>query len=47
MAKLNKSKLNKSVPAIVVTSPNKSLIQDKKEDPVQVEIQVNSFNLGN
>lgn len=33
MAKLNKSKLNKSVPAIIITSPDKN---KKEKDPVQV-----------
>lgn len=38
MAKLNKSKLNKSVPAITITSPVKD---EKKEDPIQVNLLIN------
>lgn len=38
MAKLNKSKLNKSVPAIIITSPQKNNKEEK--DPVQVSLKV-------
>lgn len=34
MAKLNKSKLNESIPAILITSPEKDV--KKEKDPVQV-----------